>query len=68
MSIILQKHSRGILKHAKGDCPDLIHSDQMALRTVKWEAGLRERWPKAFKTKLAQATIRLESIEIRVFS
>jgi hypothetical protein len=26
----------------------------MVLRTVKWEAGLRERRPKALKTKLAQ--------------
>jgi hypothetical protein len=39
---------------AKGYCPDRVHSGQMVLGTVRWGSGPRERWPKAFKTKLAQ--------------
>jgi hypothetical protein len=38
----------------QGDCLDRVHSDQMVLGTVGWEAGPQERQPKAFKTKLAQ--------------
>ncbi len=49
------KGSQGLKLHkAVGDCPNQIPSDQMVLGTVRLEAGPRERWPKALKTKLAQ--------------
>ncbi len=46
--------SRGILQQAKGDSSDRVHSDQMVLGTVRWDAGPCEKQPKALKTKLAQ--------------
>ncbi len=68
MSTVLKRHSRGILQQAKGHSLDQLHSDQMVLGTVREEAGLRERQPKPFKTKLAQGeAIRLESTQIRWF-
>jgi hypothetical protein len=39
---------------AKGDCSDQVHLDQMVLRTVRQEAGPRERWSKTLKTTIAQ--------------
>ncbi len=44
----------GKLLKAKEDCPHRDHSDQMVLGTVRWEAGPRERQPRALKTKLTQ--------------
>jgi hypothetical protein len=38
----------------KGDCPNHVHSHQMGLRAVRWEAGPHERQPKALKNKLSQ--------------
>jgi hypothetical protein len=35
-------------------CPNRVHSDQMVLGTVRWEAGPYDRQPKAFKNKLVQ--------------
>jgi hypothetical protein len=50
-----RKDFQGEKSHkAKGDCPNRVHSDQMVLGTVRREAGPCERWPKKFKTKLAQ--------------
>ncbi len=54
MSCPKETHSRGILQQARGNYPDPVHSDQMFLGTVRWEAGSRERQPKTLKTKLAQ--------------
>ncbi len=54
MSTILKRHSREILLQAKKDCSDPVHSDQMVLGTVRWEAGPQKRWPKALKAKLTQ--------------
>jgi hypothetical protein len=44
----------GKLHKAKEDCLNRVHSDQMVLGTVRWEAGPRERQPRALKTKLIQ--------------
>ncbi len=49
-----KKILKGKTAQAKGGCLDRVHSDQMALRTVRQEAGPCERRPKALKTKLAQ--------------
>ncbi len=63
-----KKTLKWILQQAKGDCADRVHSDQRVLWTVSREAWPHERWPKAFKTKLAQGgAIRLESTQIRWF-
>jgi hypothetical protein len=60
MSTVLKWHSRMIF-HSKPRKTVWIEStqnkwfsEQMVLRTVRQEAGTRERQPKAFKTKLAQ--------------
>jgi hypothetical protein len=61
--------SWGKLQQPQEDCPDGVHSDQMVLGTVWQEAGPRERWPKALKTKLtSRGTTRLQSDQIRWFS
>jgi hypothetical protein len=44
----------GKLYKAKRDCWNGVRSDQLVLRTVRWEAGPRERLPKALKTKLGE--------------
>ncbi len=36
---VLKRHSKGILLHAKGDCFDQVHLDQMVLGTARREAG-----------------------------
>jgi hypothetical protein len=53
MSMGLKRHSRGILLQAKGNCSDRVHSDQMVLRTVKWQAGPKERRPKDTQGELS---------------
>ncbi len=42
------------LVHDAAGSQTSIYSDQMVLGTVRWEAGPRERQPKALRTKLAQ--------------
>jgi hypothetical protein len=49
-----KRPSRGILQQAKGEGPDQLHSDQVLLGTIRWEAGPHERRSKAHKTKLPQ--------------
>ncbi len=44
----------GEIAQSHGYCPNQVHSDQMVLGTIGCEAGPREGWPKALKTKLAQ--------------
>ncbi len=51
---ILKRLPRGKLHKSKGDFLDRLFSDQLILRTVRREAGPRERFPKALKTKLSQ--------------
>ncbi len=46
--------SKGNAAQAKWDRPDRVHAGQMVLGTVRWQAGPRERRPKALKTKPAQ--------------
>ncbi len=68
MSTVVKRHSRGILLQDKGDCSDQVHSDQMVLRTVRWEAGPLKRRPKGYLELLetnSRGTIRLESTQIR---
>jgi hypothetical protein len=36
------------------DCPNWVRSDQMVLRTVRQEAGSREKQPKTLETNLAK--------------
>jgi hypothetical protein len=52
MSIVLKRHSRGILLQAMGDCSERVHSDQMVLGTARREAEPQEMQPKVLKTKL----------------
>jgi hypothetical protein len=56
--MIYEEHPKNPFKDdfskAKGDSPNWVHTDQTVLGTVRWEAGPRERRPKALKTKLAQ--------------
>jgi hypothetical protein len=40
------------LQQVKGECLDRVHSDQMALRTFRWEAGPRERWTKTHSEEM----------------
>jgi hypothetical protein len=51
-SIILKRHSRGILLQAKGDCSDRVHSNQMGLRTVRWDLDLKRGGQKRSKLSL----------------
>jgi hypothetical protein len=39
---------------AKRDCQDRVHSFQLVLGTIRWEARPLERWPKMLKMKPAQ--------------
>jgi hypothetical protein len=41
----------GIFTARQGDRSDQVHSDQMVLKTVRWEADPQERRPKVLKTK-----------------
>ncbi len=45
---------KGNFTTSQGDCSDRVLSDQMVLRTVRWEAGSRKRQPLALKHKLTQ--------------
>ncbi len=61
MRELSSKTPTGNFAASKGNCLDLVHSDQMVLRTVRREAGprkrrpkagSRERWPKMLKEEL----------------
>ncbi len=52
--MVLKRLPRGKLHKSKGESPHQIHSDQMVLGAVRWEAGPHERWQITLKTKLAQ--------------
>ncbi len=54
MSTVLKNHSGGSSTASQWDCSDRVHSDQIILWTVRWEAGPRERLPKVLKTKPTQ--------------
>ncbi len=56
MTIILKRHSRGILLQAKGDCSVQVHLGQIIIRTVRQEAGPRETQLKVLKTKPDQGS------------
>jgi hypothetical protein len=51
---IINRLPRGKLLKSKGDFLDRVFSDQTILRSVRREAGPRERFPKALKIKLSQ--------------
>ncbi len=45
---------KGYFTASQGDFSDSVHSDQMALGTVKREARPQKRQPKELKSKLTQ--------------
>ncbi len=45
---------KGKTAQSQEGLPDQVHSDQMVLGTVRWEAVPCEKWPKALKIKVAQ--------------
>jgi hypothetical protein len=48
------KRSQGKKLYKAKDHMKRVHSDQMVLRMVRWEAEPHGRWPKALKAKLSQ--------------
>jgi hypothetical protein len=50
----LRKTLKGKTVQSQGDCQNQVHSDQMVLETVRWEAGPCKRQAKTLTTKLSQ--------------